>query len=91
MNVIKRNGSEVVFDLNKIKIALSKANASIDEDDQIDDETINQICNKILTKCKKYTRAVSVEEIQNMVEDALISLNKYSIAKHYIKYRYQRE
>ena len=91
MNVIKRNGSEVVFDLNKIKIALSKANASIDEDDQINDETINQICNKILTKCKKYTRAVSVEEIQNMVEDALISLNKYSIAKHYIKYRYQRE
>lgn len=91
MNVIKRNGSEVIFDLNKIKIALSKANASIDEDDQIDDETINQICNKILTKCKKYTRAVSVEEIQNMVEDALISLNKYSIAKHYIKYRYQRE
>lgn len=91
MNVIKRNGSEVVFDLNKIKIALSKANASIDEDDQIDDETINQICNKILTKCKKYTRAISVEEIQNMVEDALISLNKYSIAKHYIKYRYQRE
>ncbi len=91
MNVIKRNGSEVVFDLNKIKVALSKANASIDEDDQIDDETINQICNKILTKCKKYTRAISVEEIQNMVEDALISLNKYSIAKHYIKYRYQRE
>ena len=91
MNVIKRNGSEVVFDLNKIKIALSKANASIDEDDQIDDETINQICNKILTRCKKYTRAISVEEIQNMVEDALISLNKYSIAKHYIKYRYQRE
>ena len=72
MNVIKRNGSEVVFDLNKIKVALSKANASIDENDQIDDETINQICNKILTKCKKYTRAISVEEIQNMVEDALI-------------------
>lgn len=91
MNVIKRNGSEVVFDLNKIKVALGKANASIDEDDQIDEETINQICNKILTKCKKFTRAISVEEIQNMVEDTLISLNKYNIAKHYIKYRYQRE
>ena len=91
MNVIKRNGSEVVFDLNKIKIAISKANASMEDTDKIDEETINQICNKVLTKCKKYTRAISVEEIQNMVEDTLIALNKYNIAKHYIKYRYQRE
>lgn len=91
MNVIKRNGSEVQFDLNKVKLAISKANAGLDDADKVDEETINSICNKVLSKCKKFTRAISVEEIQNMVEDTLISLNKYKIAKHYIKYRYQRE
>ena len=91
MNVIKRNGSEVVFDIEKIKRSLTKANNSIDEEDRIDEDTINFICNRVLTKCKKYNRAISVEEIQDHVEDALIYLNKYDIAKHYIKYRYQRE
>ncbi len=91
MNVIKRNGSEVVFDIEKIKRSLTKANNSIDEDDRIDEDTINFICNRVLNKCKKYNRAISVEEIQDHVEDALIYLNKYDIAKHYIKYRYQRE
>lgn len=91
MNVIKRNGSEVVFDLEKVKRSLTKANNSIDEGDRIDTDTINFICNRVLNKCKKYNRAISVEEIQDHVEDALIYLNKYDIAKHYIKYRYQRE
>ena len=91
MNVIKRNGSEVVFDIEKIKRSLTKANNSIEEEDRIDEDTINFICNRVLTKCKKYNRAISVEEIQDHVEDALIYLNKYDIAKHYIKYRYQRE
>mgnify|MGYP003292038427 CR=1 FL=1 len=91
MNVIKRNGSEVVFDIEKIKRSLTKANNSIDEDDRIDEDTINFICNRVLNKCKKYNRAINVEEIQDHVEDALIYLNKYDIAKHYIKYRYQRE
>lgn len=91
MNVIKRNGSEVAFDLAKIKRSLTKANNSIDESERIDEDTINFICNRVLNKCKKYNRAISVEEIQDHVEDALIYLNKYDIAKHYIKYRYQRE
>lgn len=91
MNVIKRNGSEVVFDIEKIKRSLTKANNSIEESERIDEDTINFICNRVLTKCKKYNRAISVEEIQDHVEDALIYLNKYDIAKHYIKYRYQRE
>lgn len=91
MNVIKRNGSEVVFDIEKIKRSLTKANNSIDEVDRIDEDTINFICNRVLNKCKKYNRAINVEEIQDHVEDALIYLNKYDIAKHYIKYRYQRE
>lgn len=91
MNVIKRNGSEVVFDIEKIKRSIMKANASIEEADRIDDDTINFVCNRVLNKCKKYNRAINVEEIQDHVEDALIYLNKYNIAKHYIKYRYQRE
>lgn len=91
MNVIKRNGSEVVFDLEKIRLAVSKANNSLEENERIDDDTINFVCNRVLTKCKKFNRAISVEEIQVLVEDALIYLNKYALAKHYIKYRYQRE
>src|SRR5574344_1504626 len=91
MNVIKRNGSEVVFDIDKIKRSITKANNSIDEADRIDEDTINFICNRVLNKCKKYNRAINVEEIQDHVEDALMYLNKYDIAKHYIKYRYQRE
>ena len=91
MTVIKRNGSEVPFDLDKVKLSLSKANNSVPESERIDDDTINFVCNRVLNKCKKYNRAISVEEIQDHVEDALIYLNKYDIAKHYIKYRYQRE
>ena len=91
MNVIKRNGSEVVFDIDKIKRSITKANNSIDEADRIDEDTINFVCNRVLNKCKKYNRAINVEEIQDHVEDALMYLNKYDIAKHYVKYRYQRE
>lgn len=90
MNVIKRNGSEVVFDLDKIKLSLTKANNSIEETERVDEDTINFICNRVWNKCKKYTRSISVEEIQDIVENTLISLNKYTIAKHYIKFRYQR-
>lgn len=90
MNVIKRNGSEVQFDIDKIKLSLTKANNSIEESDRIDEDVVNFICNRVWNKCKKYSRAISVEEIQDHVEDALISLNKYTLAKHYIKFRYQR-
>lgn len=88
MNVIKRNGKEVKFDLNKIKQALKKANNSTEE---LTEDEINDITNKALTKCLKYKRAVSVEEIQDIVEDCLIQLRAYKTSKHYIKYRYQKE
>lgn len=95
MNVIKRNGSEVEFNLSKIKAAISKANsenhADITEADLIDEETLNKVCNRVWTKCKKYNRAIHVEEIQDIVEDALMYYNKYNLAKHYIKFRYQKE
>lgn len=95
MNVIKRNGSEVEFNLSKIKAAISKANsenhADITEADLIDEETLNKVCNRVWTKCRKYNRAIHVEEIQDIVEDALMYYNKYNLAKHYIKFRYQKE
>lgn len=91
MNVIKRNGSEVEFDLNRIRKAITQANSEMSDTDKLDDESINDICNRVLNKCKKYNRAVSVEEIQNFVEDTLILRNKYNLAKHYIRFRYQKE
>ena len=95
MNVIKRNGSEVEFNLAKIKAAISKANSEkhsdITEADLIDEETLNKVCNRVWTRCKKYNRAIHVEEIQDIVEDALMYYNKYNLAKHYIKFRYQKE
>lgn len=95
MNVIKRNGSEVEFNLSKIKSAISKANSEkhsdITEADLIDEETLNKVCNRVWTRCKKYNRAIHVEEIQDIVEDALMYYNKYNLAKHYIKFRYQKE
>ena len=91
MNVIKRNGSEVVFDIDKIRVSLVRANNSIDEPHRINENDITVVCNKVWTKAKRLNRAVAVEEIQDFVEDALISINKGTITKHYIKYRYQRE
>lgn len=88
MNVIKRNGKEVKFELDKIKQAIKKANK---ETDELTDDQINDITNKSLSKCLKYKRAISVEEIQDIVEDCLIQAKACQTSKHYIKYRYQRE
>lgn len=88
MNVIKRNGKEVVFNIDRIVRAITKAN---EEYSELTPEQITDIANKVLTKCKKLNRAVNVEEIQDMVEDALIKINAYQVSKHYIKYRYQKE
>ena len=88
MNVIKRSGKEVAFDIDRIVRAVTKAN---EEYSELTQEQIADIANKVLTKCKKLNRAVNVEEIQDMVEDALIKINAYQVSKHYIKYRYQKE
>lgn len=87
MKVIKRNGREVLFDINKIIYAVTRAN---EEYSELSAEQINNIANKVLTKCKKLNRTVNVEEIQDMVEDELIKINAYRVSKHYIKYRYQK-
>ena len=88
MNVIKRSGKEVAFDIDRIVRAVTKAN---EEYSELSPEQITDVANKILVKCKKLSRAVNVEEIQDMVEDALIKINAYQVSKHYIKYRYQKE
>ena len=88
MNVIKRNGKEVTFDIDRIVRAITKANEDYSE---LTPEQITDIANKVLIKCKKLNRAINVEEIQDMVEDALIKINAYQVSKHYIKYRYQKD
>lgn len=88
MNVIKRNGKEVTFDIDRIVRAVTKAN---EEYSELTQEQIADVANKVLIKCKKLNRAINVEEIQDMVEDALIKINAYQVSKHYIKYRYQKE
>ena len=85
MQVIKRNGNAVTFDISKIINAISKANAAVD--DKISEEQIKEIAKKIASTKRK---RLLVEDIQDMVEEELVSLNKYELAKAYIIYRYQR-
>ena len=89
MLVIKRNKKEVEFDPQKIRVALEKARASIKKS-EITDKDISNIVNKIVRECNKVDRAISVEEIQDMVENELIVRNWKAEAKHYITYRYKR-
>lgn len=89
MLVIKRNKKEVEFDPQKIRIALEKARTSVKKS-EITDKDISNIVNKIIRECGKVDRSISVEEIQDMVENELIARNWKEEAKHYITYRYKR-
>ncbi len=90
MKVIKRNGSETTFDPKKISSAITKANLSVAENFRISDEKIEEITKDITNAAKKAKRAFSVEEIQDLVEDALMGENAFSLARAYITYRYTR-
>ncbi len=90
MKLIKRNGSEAIFDSEKIYAAVFKANEAVDEGDRISKSDIAKITNNVEKKCKKLSRAVSVEEIQDMVEDEIMKLGAFTLAKTYITYRYKR-
>ena len=87
MLVIKRDGQEKSFDLNKIKIALQKAN---NETQELSDDDIVKVINYVFNECSKIKRSIPVEEIQEIVENALMKYNYFETAKSYIKYRYQR-
>ncbi len=90
MKIIKRNGSEVKFDIKKIVVAMEKANASVDEKDKISEEEIFEIAGKICTNMKSIKRALNVEEIQDLVENELMDRKFFALAKNYVTYRYQR-
>lgn len=89
MYVIKRDGSQVHFDAYKICEAINKANNAYEGSDKLSPKMIDEIVEKINYKCSKLNRAVSVEEIQDMVEDCIMSLGRYRLAKEYITYRYK--
>ena len=91
MKLIKRNGSEAIFDRQKIYNAVEKANAAVAEQDRITEHQIDKITDKVTKKCEKLARAVSVEEIQDMVEREIMALGAFTLAKTYITYRYTRE
>ncbi len=90
MKIIKRSGTEVQFDINKIIEAISKANNDVMEKEQLDDATILELANNVLKQCKKTKYSLNVEEIQNLVENELMSVKAYNIARKYITYRYKR-
>lgn len=89
MKVIKRNGSEVDFDIRKIVAAVAKANkAAIRE--ELTGEQIEEIADYINFKCSKMNRAISVEEMQDMVENQIMAQGAFNVARCYVKYRYTR-
>ena len=90
MKLIKRNGSEAIFDKEKIRIAIQKANAAVDEQDRITDLQIGKITEKVTKACTKMTHSVNVEEVQDMVERELMDIKAFVLAKKYITYRYTR-
>ena len=88
MKIIKRNGSEVPFDITKIITAVTKASDSVGGKSRLTREQINQIADDVTEQCQVLNRAVSVEEIQDMVENKLMDMKAHDIARHYITYRY---
>ena len=89
MKIIKRSGEEVIFDGGKIIAAIKKANLTVTEDKRLSDEDIIRIEKEVEAKCNNLTRAANVEEIQDLVENALMDAGNNDVARKYITYRYQ--
>jgi ribonucleoside-triphosphate reductase len=89
MKVIKRNGSEIEFDPDKIYSAVQKANLEVGERDRLNGIQLAGITVKVADKCKALNRAVNVEEIQEIVESELMGAKAFEVAKRYIRYRYE--
>ena len=90
MKIIKRNGSEVAFDITKIIVAVSKANKELDERQRLTNEQIRTIAANVEGACVAMGRAASVEEIQDLVEKQIMGQGAFDVAKEYICYRYTR-
>ena len=90
MKIIKRSGSEVVFDVEKIVAAIIKANDSVLDYEKLSDQTIEEIAKNVEHACENMKRSPSVEEIQDMVENQLMNHRAFNVARNYITYRYKR-
>ena len=90
MKVIKRNGTEVVFDIEKIVAAITKANGSVGEEARMTPLQIRRIAEFVELSCLKMNRSPSVEEIQDLVEYQIMAHGAYEVAKNYVTYRYTR-
>ena len=88
MKIIKRNGAEVPFDITKIITAVTKASDSVGGQSRLTREQITQIAAAVTDNCQQLNRAISVEEVQDMVENQLMDIHAHDIARHYITYRY---
>ena len=90
MNIIKRNGTEVVFDNSKIVAAVEKANTEVPEIERLTKEEIEDITKSVEEECSSMSRTLNVEEIQNLVEGEIMKREHFSVARKYITYRYKR-
>lgn len=88
MKIIKRNGAEVPFDITKIITAVTKASDSVSGQSRLTNDQITQIAAAVTDQCQALNRAVSVEEVQDMVENQLMDIKAHDVARHYITYRY---
>ena len=90
MKIIKRNGTEVTFDLSKIRTAIAKANDGVLESARMTEEQIDMISDSVANACANVKRSLNVEEIQDMVEDQIMNQKAFDVARNYITYRYTR-
>ncbi len=90
MKIIKRNGSEVVFDITKIIAAITKANDTVAEKDRMTVQQIRRIAESVVLSCEELGRSPVVEEVQDMVERHIMAHGAFEVAKSYITYRYTR-
>lgn len=90
MKIIKRSGEEVSFELDKIENAIRKANKEVAVKDKLSESELVEVTKNVEDLCRSMTRAVNVEEIQDMVEDQIMAFGKFALARKYITYRYIR-
>ena len=90
MKIIKRNGAEVLFDPEKIIVAVTKANDSVVPSARLTPIQIKRIAEDVESAAMNMNRSLSVEEIQDMVEDQIMNLRAFDVARRYITYRYNR-
>ena len=90
MKIIKRNGAEEIFDITKIRTAVEKANLAVDEQYRMTPLQIERISQSVEISCEEMGRSPAVEEIQDLVEKAIMAHGAFEVAKQYITYRYIR-